>query len=157
MVFHTIQTVQKTEEVPKVHLDPVVDIPVSMQRQVPQEQILERIAQETDVSVPFVKEEIIEVAPRVPHERAQNDRRVSIMDDCDELIPEWLNVVKDVVDSEDIPLNIYRETLQQNNILRVIMKNHAEKCLDMFAEIAEQKDDYKVLRTVCQMHEAWDP
>ena len=66
-----------------------------------------------------------------------------LLNDCDELIPEWLNVVKGVVDSEDLPLNIYRETLQQNKILRVIQKNHVMKCMDMFAEIAEKKDDYE--------------
>ena len=72
-----------------------------------------------------------------------------LLNDCDELIPEWLNSVKGVVDSEELPLNIYCETLLQNKILRVIKKKHVTKYLEMLAEIAELKDDLKKFYERC--------
>ena len=70
-------------------------------------------------------------------------RRVFIMDNCENIIPDYLNFMRGIVDSEDLPLNISREILQQNNTMKVIKKNIIKKCLELFSELSSDTDKYK--------------
>uniref|UniRef100_A0A8C1Y5G4 Endoplasmin n=1 Tax=Cyprinus carpio TaxID=7962 RepID=A0A8C1Y5G4_CYPCA len=66
-------------------------------------------------------------------------RRVFITDDFHDMMPKYLNFIRGVVDSDDLPLNVSRETLQQHKLLKVIRKKLVRKTLDMIKKIAEEQ------------------
>ena len=65
-------------------------------------------------------------------------KRVFIMDDCEELLPKWLRFVRGIIDSEDLPLNVSREMLQDSGAVRVIQKQIVKQVLDLLGDIAKE-------------------
>ena len=68
-------------------------------------------------------------------------RRVFISDEFDELLPKYLSFIKGIVDSDTLPLNVSRETLQQHTSLKTIKKKLVRKALDMLRKLAEEGKD----------------
>jgi heat shock protein beta len=68
-------------------------------------------------------------------------RRVFITDNFEEMMPRYLSFIRGVVDSDDLPLNVSRETLQQSKLLKVIKKKLVRKALDMLKKISTEDYD----------------
>eukprot|EP00438_Fugacium_kawagutii_P030903 Skav215856 [mRNA] locus=scaffold1630:270527:272734:- [translate_table: standard] len=67
-------------------------------------------------------------------------RRVLVAEKFDELLPRYLNFVRGVVDSDDLPLNVSREQLQQNKIMKVISKKLVRKVLELMKKLAKDEE-----------------
>ena len=71
-------------------------------------------------------------------------KRVLVMEDCDAVLPQWLRFARGLVDSDDLPLNVSRELLQESSTLRTIKKSVTRKVVDLLDEVAKDKpEDYK--------------
>ena len=92
-----------------------------------------------------VKVEIPVVGMQTHNDITHYVRRAFIMDDCDELMPKWLNMVEGVIGSADVSWNITCDMLQQSKTLPTIKKDLVKKGLEMFTRIAEKHDDHEKL------------
>lgn len=70
-------------------------------------------------------------------------RRVLITEEFTDLMPKYLNFVKGVVDSDDLPLNVSREQLQQMKMIKVMSKKLVRKTIDMLNDLAEESYEYE--------------
>lgn len=77
--------------------------------------------------------------PHVKHGVRLYVRRVLIMEQCDELVPRWLRFVRGVIDSDDLPLNVSRELLQDSAVVRTIKKQVTRRVLDLLGKLAEER------------------
>lgn len=77
-----------------------------------------------------------------PHGMRLYVKRVFIMDNCEALLPRFLRFLRGVVDSEDLPLNVSRELLQDSRVVRTISKQITKRALDLLDELTEKKEDY---------------
>lgn len=70
-------------------------------------------------------------------------RRVFITDELLDFLPKYLGFLKGIVDSDDLPLNVSRETLQKNRLLRMIKRKIVQKALEMIRKLSEDKEKYR--------------
>ena len=70
-------------------------------------------------------------------------QKVLITDDCSDMLPDYLKFVKGVIETENLPLNISRESLQENKIMKIIGKNITKKVFDMFNSISSDSDKFR--------------